>query len=299
MKLTIISNPISGRKNNPKQLKVALNALKSNGIFPVLRETSRRGDARIFAQEEVRKGTEIVLAAGGDGTINEVANGLVGSSVSLAVLPLGTANVFSLEIQVPSDPVRAIEILLKGSTQSISLGHIKTRDISGRGSKESYFLLMAGIGFDGGVLHEIKRGNIARWGKAAYIALAIQVISKYTNSLISIRIDHDEPVSGYSVIVGNAHYYGGKFQVTPCASLRDDYFDLCVFTRKGALGMLKNALQVFQGTHLYDKGTLYRKAKTIEVSSPHEVFVQTDGDVQGRLPAYLTVQEKALSVIVP
>ena len=78
-----------------------------------MRETSQRGDASKFAREEADKGTEIVLAAGGDGTINEVANGLVGSSVSLAVLPLGTANVFSLETQIPSDPVAAMSTLLR------------------------------------------------------------------------------------------------------------------------------------------------------------------------------------------
>ena len=107
MKITVIANPVSGRQKHPEHLKTALEVLKPHGIYPEIRETTQRGDARTFALQEVARGTQIVLAAGGDGTINEVANGLVGSSVSLAVLPLGTANVFALETQIPSDPVAA------------------------------------------------------------------------------------------------------------------------------------------------------------------------------------------------
>ena len=94
MKLTIISNPVSGRQKHLEHMKVFLDFLKSKYINPYIRETRQRGDASLFAREEAVEGTEIVLAAGGDGTINEVANGLVGSSVKLAILPLGTANVF-------------------------------------------------------------------------------------------------------------------------------------------------------------------------------------------------------------
>ena len=299
MQVTIISNPISGRKRHTAHLKVAQEVLRAHGVYPEIRETSQRGDARIFAQQEVVRGTQIVLAAGGDGTINEVANGLAGSSVSLAILPLGTANVFALETRIPSDPVAAVEILFKGSAHYINLGHISCREISGEDNRGSYFLLMAGVGFDGGVLHKIKRENISKWGKAAYIATALQVLSRHTYSRLSIRIDQQDPVSGYSVVIGNARYYGGKFQVTPHASLTEANLDVCVFTRRGPLAMLKTALRVFQGTHLGDTGTLYCKAKTVEITSSDVVYAQADGDFLGTIPAYLTVKEKALSVLVP
>ncbi len=167
MKLTIISNPASGRQKHSERMKVVLDMLKSKGIHPYLRETRQRGDASLFAREEAVKGTEIVLAAGGDGTINEVANGLVGSSVKLALLPLGTANVFALETEIPPDPVKATQILLNGFSQSINLGHITCRDISDKMNLENYFLLMAGIGFDGGVLNEIKREHYNQVGQGS------------------------------------------------------------------------------------------------------------------------------------
>ena len=253
----------------------------------------------LFAGEEAEKGTDIVMAAGGDGTINEVANGLVGSSVKLAVLPLGTANVFALETGIPSNPFEAANILLKGFSQPINLGHITFREISGKGNGEYYFLLMAGMGFDGGVLKEIKRKHITRWGKAAYYATAIKVLFKHNSLPLTIRVDQKEPITGYSVIIGNGRYYGGKFKVTPHASLTENALDVCVVRGKGPVGMLKTGLKVLQGTHPSGNDTFYCKAKEIEIDSPGRVYVQADGDFLGTVPVRLTVKENALSVIVP
>jgi len=297
MKVTIIINPIAGKKKL-SSVKQAIDILRSNDITPETRETTRAGDGYLFAQEEVKKGTEIVIAVGGDGTINEIANGLAGSSVKLGVLPLGTANVFSLETQIPSDPVLAMNVILKGSATPLNLGHIRLRKISGEGEASRYFLLMAGVGFDGGVLNELKCGKVSKWGKAAYIFTAIQVISKYTHSPLHLRIDQGETIKGYSAVIGKAHYYGGKFQITPRASLTDNKLDLCVFQNKGVLNMLKYFFGILQMKHLTYTDVYYRKVKEIEISSPDEVFVQGDGDLFGRLPAYLSVKKKALTVML-
>ncbi len=299
MKLALILNPVSGRQKHFESLKTFLDVLKSRGIYPHVRETRQRGDASHFAREEAGKGTETVVAAGGDGTINEVANGLVGSSVKLAILPLGTANVFALETGIPSDPLEAATILLKGFSQPINLGQVTCRDVSGKGDRNNYFLLMAGIGFDGGVLNEIKREHITRWGRAAYFATALKLLSRYTSSPLSISIDKRDPVTGYSVIIGNGRYYGGKFQVTPDASLTENALDVCVLRRKGPLGMLTTACKVLLGTQASGNDRFYCKAKRIEIESPDEVYVQADGDLLGKVPACVTVIEKALPVILP
>ena len=299
MKLAVILNPVSGRQKHFESLKTFLDVLKSRGIYPHIRATRQRGDASHFAREEADTGTEIVVAAGGDGTINEVANGLVESSVKLAILPLGTANVFALETGIPSDPLEAATILLKGFSQPINLGQITFCDVSGKGDRENYFLLMAGIGFDGGVLNEIKREHITRWGRAAYFATAVKLLPKYTSSPLSISIDQKDPVTGYSAIIANGRYYGGKFQVTPDASLTENVLDVCVLRRKGPLGMLTTACKVLTGIHTYGNDIFYCKAKTVEIDSPDEVYVQADGDFLGTVPVRLAIKEKVLSVIVP
>lgn len=298
MKVTIIINPIAGRKNH-SVVKKAIDVLKSNGIIPEIRETTKEGEACIFAREEVAKGTEIVVAAGGDGTVNEVANGLIGSSVRLGVLTIGTANVFSLETQIPSDPVLAINTVLRGAPTLINVGNIRLRGKAGKKEISKHFLLMVGIGFDGGVVHELTRSKISKWGKAAYIFAGMRVVAKYTHSPLYIQIDQGKTIKGYSAIIGKAHYYGGKFSVTPQASLMDDYLDLCVLQSKGSWKMLKYALGIIQGKHLTYNDVYYDKAKEIEISSPDVVFVQADGDFIGKLPAYLSLKKEALTVMLP
>ena len=298
MRVTIIINPITGKRNF-SSIKRAIDVLRSNDIAPETRETTKVGDGCLFAQEEVKKGTEIVIAMGGDGTINEIANGLAGSSVKLGVLPLGTTNVFSLETKIPLDTVLAMNVILKGSPTPINLGHIRLREVSGEGEVSKYFLLMAGVGFDGGVLYELKRSKVSKWGKAAYIFTGIKVISKYTHSPLHIRIGQGETIKGYSAVIGKAHYYGGKFQITPHASLMDEKLDLCVFQNKGVLNMIKYFLGILRIKHLAYTDVCYGKVKEIEISSPDEVFVQGDGDLFGRLPAYLSVKKEALTVMLP
>ncbi len=299
MKLAIIANPISGKKKHAQYFNLAMEVLKSHGVHPEIRVTSKRGDARQFARDAVEKGFDIVVAAGGDGTVNEVANGLVGSPVKLGIMPLGTANVFALEAEIPLDPVSATDIILQGVSEFITLGHIAYRDRAVNATRENYFLMMAGIGFDGGVLHHIKRDHITRWGKAAYFATGVKVLFQYSSVPLSIRIDKRENVCGYSVIASNGRYYGGKFKVAPKAAITDRFLDLCIIKRKGTLGVVKAALKIVQGTHPAGDDIHYCKAITAEIDSADQVYVQADGDFLGTVPVYLTAKEKALSVIVP
>ena len=299
MKLTVIFNPISGKKRHKEYLKVALQCLNVHGIHPEVRETSKRGDALKFAREAAEMGSDIVVAAGGDGTVNEVANGLVGSPVKLAIIPVGTANVFALETGIPSDPVAATDIILQGISKSITLGHITYRDTTANDSRESYFLMMAGIGFDAQVLKEIKRENINRWGKGAYFVTALNLLFQYKSPPLTITIDKREQVKGYSALVSNGKYYGGKFTIAPKASISDSLLDLCIIKRKGSLGVIKTALEVFLGKHTTGDDIDYCKVKTIEIDSPVQVYVQADGDFLGTVPIGLSAREKALSVIVP
>jgi len=298
MKTTIIINPIAGKKNDAS-INKALGVLKSHDIIPEVRETAKKGDALLFAREEVTKGTEVVIAAGGDGTVNEIANGLAGSSVKLGVLPLGTANVFSLETRIPSDPISAMDVIVGGVPTSINAGFIKLDEESGKREIHKHFLLMAGIGFDAGVVRELARGKVSTWGKAAYFFTGLRVVSHYTHSPLSIKIDRVKSVEGYSAVIGKAHYYGGRYLVTPQASLADDKLDLCVFQSKGAFNMLKYFMGVLLKKHLSYDDVYYCKAQEVEISSTDEVFVQADGELFGRLPAYLSVKEGALTVMLP
>ena len=298
MKASIIFNPVAGA-GKQKKLTRAVAAFNARGIRPMIRETKKRGDACYFAAEEVKRGSDIVIAAGGDGTINEVANGLAGSRVALGILPMGVANLLALEMGIPADPVQAVEVIMSGTPQLTNPGYVLLREHGTEQEIKRYFLLMAGIGFDGGVLHDIKRSHIESWGKAAYIIAGMRVIAKYTNTAFTIRVDGQEELSAYSAIVGKSRFYGGRFMVTPRASLKDECLDICVFKDKGSLKMLRNAFGILTGRHLRQSGIYYAKTRQLEITSHDEVYVQVDGDFLGSLPARLGVCKNALLIMYP
>jgi YegS/Rv2252/BmrU family lipid kinase len=296
--ITIIFNPIAGAGKHTK-LNRAVSAFNARGLRPTIRATSKRGDARCLAAEEADRGCDIVIAAGGDGTINEVANGLAGSRVALGVLPMGVANLLALEMGIPAEPERAVDVIINGIQRPVNPGYVILRDdVSGREIKR-YFLLMTGIGFDGGVLHDLKRASVAMWGKAAYVSAGIRAIAKYTKTAFSVRIDREEELVAYSAVVGKSRFYGGRFMVTPRATLQDDCLDICAFTGPGSWRMLKHALYVIAGRHLRQGDIYYAKTRELEVWSPDTVYIQSDGDFIGTLPARLGVCKNALRIVAP
>jgi len=298
VKTSIIFNPVAGARKG-KKLDEAVRVFKAQGIKPVIRETQKRGDACTFAKEEVVRGSEIIVAAGGDGTINEVANGLVGTGARLGILPMGLANVLALEMSIPEKPESAVNVILRGTPQLINPGYVVLTGSDSDKQIKRYFLLMAGFGFDGGVMHDISRSHIERWGMTAYVTAGMRAIARYTGRLFTIRMDGRKEIDAYSAVVGKSRFYGGGFMVTPLASLKDEYLDVCAFTGKGAFSMLKQACAILIGSHPCKTGAYYEKARELEITSEGTVYVQVDGDFLGSLPARLGVDNGAMTVMAP
>jgi YegS/Rv2252/BmrU family lipid kinase len=298
MKITVILNPIAGRKR-PKRFHKALQTLKSRGLSPTVLKTQRRGDAYRFALSEVEKETSGVLVAGGDGTVNEVVGGLTGSEVRLGVLPLGTANVFALETGIPFDPARAAQVFLEGKPSKIPLGRIRLMSLSRDEIEERNFLLWSGAGFDAGVLREFDRALLPLLGKAAYVYTGLKVVSRYTSVPISVRTDGGDVFAGYSAIVARIRRYGGRFQLAPRASLFNDRFDLVLFESPGPWNMLRYAVGIVMRRHIYYRDVRYVQVAELDMNSEEEVYVQVDGDLVGRLPAHFEITRDALTVMLP
>lgn len=298
MQITIIVNPVAGAgiRNN---LTRAISAFNARGVRPLIRTTGKRGDAEYWAAEEADRGCNIVVAAGGDGTINEVANGLAGSRAALGVLPMGVANLLSMEMGIPADPERAVDFIMRGIPHPVNPGYVILHDDNSGKERKRYFLLMTGIGFDGGVMHDMKRASVARWGKTAYVSAGMRAISKYTHTSFTVRIDHREEVVAYSAVVGKSRFYGGPWMVTPGASITGDWLHLCIFTGKGAFRMLWNAVAIIANRHLPLSGVYDARARTLDISSREKVHVQVDGDYLGSLPIRCGVAKHELSIMAP
>jgi len=234
----------------------------------------------------------LVIAAGGDGTFNEVINGLAGSEIPMAILPLGTTNVLAKELGVPEVLEGAIEVALRGITRTVSLGKIvSTHQLS---SVTRYFVLMAGIGFDGEAVFMVNNILKKFSGKGAYIYSGIKTLVGFRPNELSLQID-GKNFSGYVAIVGKAAKYAGHYMITPDARLSDPFFYVCLFKSKNRLDILRYVFGIVTGRHLRFRDVEYIKATTVDIKG--SAHVQIDGDYFGMTPVMVDIAPNILKLI--
>jgi YegS/Rv2252/BmrU family lipid kinase len=263
-------------------------------------QTTGAGMARTLAAQAVGDGLETIIAAGGDGTLNEVLNGIGDvpggfEKTRLAVMPLGTANVFALETGIPSSPEAAWALIEQGKELLIDLPEITfpARD----GLKTHYFLQMAGAGLDARAVELVDR-RLKQWiGPLAYVWAGLKALMQ-AQGVIQVSSD-TKSSSGELVIVSNGKYYGGKFTFCPEAQNTDGLLDVCVFPNV-SLGRLP----IYSFAALTDRLakqnlTVNFQAERIHLDSEVRVPIQVDGDAAGYLPASIRLERRKLRIIVP
>ena len=289
MNVSLVVNPAAG-SNTARSLDRISSLLKKKASLSSF-ITEKQGDAFEFAQGS--KKTDRIIVAGGDGTINEVINGLLSSDdpetqeIPLAIIPCGTANVFAKELGIPEDIDGAVHRIFSGLVNKISLGLINGR----------YFSLMAGIGFDAETVLGVKNDFIKKIsGKLAHVVSGLKVLIHHKPAPMRI-ITSDKELHGYTAVIGNAKCYGGFFYVTPDASVTDDHLDVCVFQGKTRLDLLRFVGGVLRHKHLDFKDVEYLKATELEITSDSTVHVQIDGEYFGTLPVKIEVIRDAINVV--
>lgn len=287
----IIANPASGAfpHNNHHEETVAY--LKERGWQVELWLTDGPGAAERLARRSVEQHISVVIAAGGDGTINEVIQGLAGSECALGVLPTGTVNVWAREMSIPLDRARAREVLVRGQTRRIDLGKVNGR----------YFLLMAGIGIDGEVTQAVEGKPLKRLGVLGYVLAALWFGPGYLGFPLTLSVDNGDPVRtrALQIVIGNTRLYGGALTFTWLARCDDGLLDLCVVYKRSWLGrlvVLGDIVLRHERRRLWVRYNTFTKV-VIETKTP--VAIQVDGDPAGHTPATFEVVPGALKVIVP
>ncbi|MDH5201721.1 MAG: diacylglycerol kinase family lipid kinase [Nitrospirota bacterium] len=303
--IVLINNP-TAKQASDKKIAQASHFLVSRGYHVEVLSTCQRGDAESFAQEAIEKSPSLIIAAGGDGTINEVVNGMVGSEIPLAILPLGTTNVLAKEINIPENVKGALEIAVSSIPQIISLGRIiqtpaaeneraQKNHVTHRSSLVTrYFVLMAGIGFDGEAVFGINETFKKFSGKGTYICSGLKTLSKFNPGKLTFDIN-GKTYSGYSAIIGNAAKYGGNFKITPDAKLTDPFFYICLFKGRNRLDIIRYLFGIVLGKHLRFKDVEYIKATDIEVKG--DAHVQIDGDYFGMTPVKVEIVPDVLRLV--
>jgi diacylglycerol kinase (ATP) len=240
-------------------------------------------------------GAELIVGAGGDGTINEIAEGMAHSSTPLAALPGGTANVLAVETRLGLKLERAAERLRTWHARRISIGHI-TCD-GGRVSR--HFLLMAGIGLDAHIVYRINAALKARTGKFAYWVAGWSLVGR---KLAEFEIEVDGRRSTCSfALISKVQNYGGDFSIARSVSLLDDEFEVVLFEGRSSLRYVKYFAGLMLNRVSGMKGVTVTRAKRIVASCPTDssVYVQIDGEYAGHLPAEINIVPDALTILLP
>ncbi len=257
--------------------------------FPhcTLRTTTATGDARAFAEQAVAAGFTTIVAAGGDGTVNEVVNGIAGSGVALGILPVGTMNVFAAELGLPNDLAAAWSVILAGYTRKIDLVRANTR----------YFVQLAGVGLDAQVVQETSWNFKKNFGPLSYVISAAQIAARKPPRLIVEADDRER--EGSFVLIGNGRFYGGPVAVFKDARIDDGLLDVLIFKNLGYLDIARYLGTIFMGKHTGLADVEYFQTKRAAVRSDEDVPVEVDGEVIAQLPITFRISSRKLRVLVP
>jgi diacylglycerol kinase (ATP) len=286
----LIFNPAARRMQaeRGRLLQRVLSGLTTEGLQVQVTPTSGPGDATRLAREAVAARCDVLVACGGDGTVNEVVGGLAGSDVPLLVIPGGTSNVLAREIGLSRDLLAGAGLLHKGAIRRISLGRAGDRR----------FVLMAGIGVDAGIV-AASDSRIKRFlGEGAFWLAGFQQLAKYHFSPFDLVVD-GKSYRGTFALISKVKNYGGPFQLTPQANLFSNQFAICLFQSEVRWRYLHYLSRVARGKHMSLPDVLMLKGRTIEAAGSTKIHVQVDGELLGTLPQTISIQDNALSLIVP
>ncbi len=291
----LIYNPNAGKLVKDGTLAERVRAvLRSGGLTVHMAPTTAAGHATELATGAVKAGADLIIAMGGDGTVNEILNGMVHSSVRLAVIPGGTANVFCCETGIPRNAAKAAQQLPHWVEARIALGRIHASKAA-----ERYFLLMAGAGLDAGVVQRVEPGIKRRLGKLAYWIAGLRTFGSGM-SILKVRAEGREFVTGFALTSRVANY-GGDLTIATRASLFADHFELVTFSGRSTIpyGLYLAGAVVAYTTKLPGVQSTLTQRVELMPTDGDPVYLQIDGEAVGQLPAIIDLVPAALTILVP
>jgi len=292
----VIFNP-TARGDKARRFRAHLDAISRE---TTLKQTAAAGDARRLAAEAVREGFEIIVAAGGDGTLNEVLNGIGDERDGfersrLGVLPLGTVNVFAKELLIPTKLDLAWEIIRKGKEQKIDLPWAEYQ-VQGRTVRRC-FAQLAGAGLDARAIELVKWQVKKMVGPIAYVLAGMHALLGPSCKINATA--NGSSIAGELVLIGNGRLYGGQYRLFPKADLKDGMLEVCIFPRVNWLTLARCSPGLLLNGTLPASSTRLFQAEKFTLTSSTPTPLQLDGELVGHLPATFTVERSRLRVITP
>ncbi|WP_251554845.1 diacylglycerol kinase [Neobacillus muris] len=288
----LIYNPTSGREMIKRHLPDILEKLEMAGYEASCHATTGAGDATKAARIAVERQYDVVIAAGGDGTINEVVNGLAGQEYrpKLGIIPAGTTNDFARALQIPRDVPSAVDIITKGDVIPVDIGRID----------DKYFINIAGGGRLTELTYEVPSKLKTLLGQLAYYLKGIEMLPSIKATNLSIEYD-GKLYEGETMLflVGLTNSIGGFERLAPDASINDGLFSLLILKKVNLAEFIRIASLAVRGEHVNDPNVIYTKANRVKVYSEEKVQLNLDGEFGGLLPAEFVNLYRHLEVFVP
>jgi len=297
-KTFLIYNPFAGALRNQRRERIlqrSIAVLHEKGIGVEALSTHGPGTASEIARQCVDKGADLVLVAGGDGTINEVVNGMAGSGVPLAILPAGTANVLAMEMAIGRRMARIAGKLPTYIPERIALARLRN-DLAPDGR---YFLLMAGVGLDADIVYKLSASLKATLGKVAYWVSGFSQLGRRFPEF-TVEVDGRRHRASLA-LASRVRNYGGDLEIAPTISLLEDELELVLFSGESSFRYLKYVVGVLARKLDGMQGVKILRAREVSCTAPEDqrIYVQMDGEFAGHLPATIDIVPNALTLLVP
>jgi diacylglycerol kinase (ATP) len=290
-----VVNKISGNGNGLKVWKKVEKLLQEKQVNYQVRFTERPKHAIEIAKEFSSEQCSAVVALGGDGTIHDVANGLIGSNIPLGIIPAGSGNDLARALDIPMDYKKALERILIGKQRKMDVGRIG----------EEYCITVTGIGFDGKVAEVNNTSKYKNWlnfirlGDLSYGLSVLDVLFKYRPVNIQLKVDGKNLAffNVWLIAIANIPNYGGGIKICPDACYNDGLFDICIVHNMTKWELLRMFPKAYKGNHVFHPGVTMIKGKQVEVTAEWPVIVQSDGEILTKTPVNVTIQKDALLII--
>ncbi|BFT69134.1 MULTISPECIES: diacylglycerol kinase [Paenibacillus] len=287
----LIYNPTSGREEMKKRLPEVLQRLERGGFETSAHATIGEGDATLAAAEAVNRGFDLIIAAGGDGTLCEVVNGMAEKEgrPPLGILPLGTTNDFARALGIPKNLEQACDLIIQQYSTDIDVGKINNR----------YFINIAGGGSMTELTYEVPSKLKTMIGQLAYYMKGLEKLPRLKPIELYVKAGdlefHDEVMM---FLVGNTNSVGGFEKLVPEARMNDGLFDVLILRKCNLAEFIRVVTLALRGEHLNDPNLIYFQTNHIEINSPDYVQLNLDGEFGGTLPCVMTNLKSHLQIIV-
>jgi diacylglycerol kinase (ATP) len=302
MKACLILNPAAGPRDFHRQLDKAIDHLCARGWDVKRLETGEKGDATRLARQAANEGYDVAVAVGGDGTINEVVNGLVGSDTALGVIPAGTANVYAADVGIPIwNPLRpnavriAAEIIHTGQRRKVDVGQVQLAD-----GQQRYFLMWCGVGLDAAISQEVRSEDTRRLGVAAWVIAGVMVAFNFMGTRGNVMVeDQDRRQRVLWVVVSNGQLYGRLWRIATEAKMDDGILDLAVFEGYGVLSTIRHLAGLTLGRYARDPTVHLHRGYSFAIKARKPLPVHVDAEPVGMTPVQINVVPRSLNMVLP